>query len=136
MEFDASWSLDSESDGLEKMESGINGRAIDFAKIGRLVLNRGNWNGEQVISAGWIEESTRIDPANAVPDLGDDLYYQRGWWIHGPSAHRYHAIAAWGHLGQYIYVFPEEKIVIVRFGSRLGDVSWAGVFQAIVDAVS
>jgi hypothetical protein len=35
MEFDGSWSLDSEESSFEKMESGINGRAIDFAKLGR-----------------------------------------------------------------------------------------------------
>ncbi len=41
MEGPASWSLDSEASGFEKMESGINARAIDFAKFGRLYLNNG-----------------------------------------------------------------------------------------------
>jgi CubicO group peptidase (beta-lactamase class C family) len=39
MEFDASWSIDSESGNMVKMESGLNARAIDYAKIGRLILN-------------------------------------------------------------------------------------------------
>jgi CubicO group peptidase (beta-lactamase class C family) len=47
MEYPASWSLDSEASGFEKMESGINGRAIDFAKFGRLFLNRGKWWGRR-----------------------------------------------------------------------------------------
>jgi CubicO group peptidase (beta-lactamase class C family) len=51
MEAPGSWSLDSEQSGFEKMESGINGRAIDFAKFGRLFLNEGNWNGVQLVSA-------------------------------------------------------------------------------------
>ncbi len=51
MEADGSWSLDSAEDGFEKMESGINARAIDFAKFGRLYLNRGKWNGKQVVPA-------------------------------------------------------------------------------------
>jgi CubicO group peptidase (beta-lactamase class C family) len=38
-----SWSLNSDASGYEKMESGINARDIDFAKIGRLFLNNGNW---------------------------------------------------------------------------------------------
>lgn len=42
MDAPASWSLDSDASGFEKMESGINARAIDFAKIGRLFLNNGN----------------------------------------------------------------------------------------------
>ena len=40
MEFPASWSLDSQQSGMEKMESGLNACAIDFAKFGRLYLNR------------------------------------------------------------------------------------------------
>ena len=59
MEAPASWSLDSETNGFEKMESGINARAIDFAKFGRLYLNNGsNWNGEQTISEKWVSTST------------------------------------------------------------------------------
>jgi CubicO group peptidase (beta-lactamase class C family) len=49
-EFDSSWSLDREN-GFEKMESGINARAIDFAKLGRLYLAGGSWDGEQIVPA-------------------------------------------------------------------------------------
>ena len=61
MEAPGSWSLDSDASGFEKMESGINARAIDFARIGRLFLNNGNWNGKQIISEKWVNESTRPD---------------------------------------------------------------------------
>jgi CubicO group peptidase (beta-lactamase class C family) len=43
------------------MESGINARAIDFAKFGRLFLRKGDWGGKQVIPARWVEESTGED---------------------------------------------------------------------------
>jgi CubicO group peptidase (beta-lactamase class C family) len=59
MEYDGSWSLD--ESGFEKMESGINARAIDFAKFGRLFLNNGNWDGVQVIPEKWVTESTQAD---------------------------------------------------------------------------
>jgi CubicO group peptidase (beta-lactamase class C family) len=61
MEAPGSWSLDSKLSGFEKLESGINGRAIDFAKFGRLYLKRGNWNGAQLIPADWVDQSTRCD---------------------------------------------------------------------------
>jgi CubicO group peptidase (beta-lactamase class C family) len=61
-EFPASWSLDSQETGFEKMESGINARAIDFAKFGRLYLNGGNWGGKQIIPEDWVQASTQIDP--------------------------------------------------------------------------
>lgn len=44
-EYNASWSLDSNKSGFEKMESGINFRAVDFIKIGSMVLHEGFWNG-------------------------------------------------------------------------------------------
>lgn len=76
MESPGSWSLDSEQSGFEKMESGINGRAIDFAKFGRLFLNNGNWNGVQLIPAEWVDESTRLDTTtDPAPQ------YQYFWWV-------------------------------------------------------
>ena len=41
MEFGGSWSTDSEASDFEKMETGVNARAIDFAKLGVLFLNSG-----------------------------------------------------------------------------------------------
>ena len=71
----ATWSLDSPLSGFEKTESGINGRAIDFVKLGSLYLHRGQWRGKQVTPADWVDQSTRYsteaDPA---------LKYQYGWW--------------------------------------------------------
>ena len=81
MEAPGSWSLDSDASGFEKMESGINARAIDFAKIGRLFLNNGNWNGKQIISEKWVNESTR-------PDTTTDPapFYQYMWWVDTTTA--------------------------------------------------
>jgi CubicO group peptidase (beta-lactamase class C family) len=115
MEAPASWSLDSEASGFEKMESGINARAIDFAKFGRLYLNNGsNWNGEQIISEKWIKTSTS---ANTTSD--PSIEYQYGWWICPSSQDGVvddddRHFSARGNLGQIIYIIPEDKIVIVR----------------------
>ena len=46
MEFDGAWTLDSEASGFEKMEAGLNARAVDFAKLGRLFLHEGAWDGD------------------------------------------------------------------------------------------
>ena len=60
MEYPGSWSLDSTDTGFPKMESGINARAIDFARFGRLYLNEGAWEGRQIVPADWVAESTRM----------------------------------------------------------------------------
>jgi CubicO group peptidase (beta-lactamase class C family) len=128
MEADGSWSLDSEASGFEKMESGINGRAIDFAKFGRLYLNRGEWNGEQVVPASWVEESTRVDKANAPAD-----FYQYFWWVDVVEPERGRFLAR-GNLGQYIYVAPDKDLVIVRMGEGFGyDERWPEVLRSIAD---
>jgi CubicO group peptidase (beta-lactamase class C family) len=52
MEADGSWSLDRTQSGFEKMESGVNVRARDFARFGMLFARAGDWEGRQLISRG------------------------------------------------------------------------------------
>jgi len=97
MEAPGSWSLDSKEHAFEKMESGINGRAIDFAKFGRLYLKGGNWNGVQVVPAGWVEESTRLDTTTDPAS-----YYQYFWWVNYRLDGEHHFLAAGKH-GLYLH---------------------------------
>jgi CubicO group peptidase (beta-lactamase class C family) len=137
MEYPASWSLDSETDGFEKMESGINARAIDFAKFGRLFLKGGNWNGKQVISKQWVTASTAPDPNDQRPFLSyadwkaAGGYYKYMWWGM-PTADGGYYYTASGHLGQRISVFPEDRVIIVRFGlDEEGVDSWDDVIETV-----
>jgi CubicO group peptidase (beta-lactamase class C family) len=123
MEAPGSWSLDSTRSGFEKMESGLNARAIDFAKFGRLYLYKGNWNGLQVIPEAWVEESTRVDVTT-----DPSLYYQYFWWV-APGFGREHHFSAQGKYGQFIYVIPEQNLVMARFGRDEGGILWESIFQ-------
>lgn len=126
-EADASWSLDSARSGFEKMESGINGRALDFAKLGSLYLHRGAWNGSQILPAEWIDETTKV-----AADPTED--YQLGWWTYrDPRVGD--AYAARGNHGQAIFVSPRDNLVIVRHGSSFGGVEWGDVAAAIAVAL-
>jgi CubicO group peptidase (beta-lactamase class C family) len=127
MEADGSWSLDSEASGFEKMESGINARAINFAKFGRLYLNGGEWNGEQVVPASWVEESTRVDTTSDPAD-----FYQYFWWVDVVEPERGRFMAR-GNLGQYIYVVPDKDLVIVRMGESFGYDRWPELLHSIAD---
>jgi CubicO group peptidase (beta-lactamase class C family) len=141
-EFDASWSLDHE-DGFEKLESGINARAIDFAKLGRLYLNDGAWEGEQVVPTAWVEDSTGRDDGGAsaaypdrfVQDYGT-ISHERYWWrIARPDGGS--AFSALGNHGQFVFVAPAEQLVIVRTGERYGVTAfeWFEVFTRVADTV-
>ena len=123
MEAPGSWSLDSRHDGFEKMESGLNARAIDFAKFGRLYLDGGMWQGRQLIPRAWVDESTRVD---TTADPAD--FYQYFWWVDSsvPDAHRF---MARGNLGQFIYVMPDKDLVMLRFGTRFGYAAWPQVMR-------
>lgn len=119
MEYDATWSIDRKKNGLEKAFCCINARAVDFAKIGRLYLNKGKWGDKQVVSKEWVDYSTQIDTTD-----GSAWYYQNQWWL--PS--RNGDFLAQGILGQYIYVNPSKNIIIVRLGKKEGKARWRALF--------
>ena len=128
MEADGSWSLDSTSSGFEKMESGVNARARDFARFGMLFAEEGDWEGKQLISRGWVEESTRADTST-----DPSLEYQYFWWVDAPDDKTSH-FSARGKYGQYIYVAPEKDLVIVRLGKAEGEKGydyWIDLFERL-----
>ena len=128
MEADGSWSLDSTSSGFEKMESGVNARARDFARFGMLFAKQGNWEGKQLISQGWIDESTRVDTST-----DPSQNYQYFWWVNTPDGETSH-FSARGKYGQYIYVAPEKDLVIVRLGKEEGEQEygyWISFFEEV-----
>ncbi len=114
-EADASWSLDSEAHGFEKMESGLNATPRDFARLGLLVANDGRVGRQQVLPAAWIRQSISATTAGGAAD-----FYGLHWWTGMPHSGPFPAgaVMAWGNHGQYIYVLPERDIVIVRLGER------------------
>ncbi len=144
MEFPGSWSLDEA--GFEKMESGINARAIDFAKFGRLFLENGNWNGVQIVPGVWVAESTQADTSvDYAHYYYDDFiftngqgYYKYMWWGIQRDAAQYDFIALGNH-GQFIYVSPEKDLIILRFGESYGEFGgaqgWVDMFYAFASAV-
>lgn len=145
MEYDGAWALDSVESGFEKMEAGLNARAIDFAKFGRLFLNGGVWEGTQVVPNEWVIESTsldadlhnrdyyRTDYGQLVYDDGRG-YYQYMWYgklrDDGPAD-----VVAEGDRGQIIYISPANNVVIVRNGTNFGVAlsDWTDTFYAVAD---
>jgi len=120
MEFDASWSIDSEENQTIKSFCCINGRARDFAKFGRLYLNNGNWNGNQVVPEKWVKTSRSI-----LNDSKDSQGY--------PYTYQWRVLEngcffAKGVLGQYIFINPNKNLIFVRMGKKYANVDWADFF--------
>lgn len=113
----ASWSLDSRASGFEKMESGINARAVDFLKLGLVFSHDGRISTRQVVPAEWVAEATRRDIS------GDpSLDYQYNWWTLFDDG----SFSAIGNHGQFIFVNPSRDLVIVRMGDSYGDTDYLG----------
>lgn len=124
MESDATWSLDWGNNPIEKTFCCLNATATDFAKIGRLFIHEGVYQGKRIISKDWI---TRIlKPENSE---GSASYYQYSWWLPQPEQ----TILAEGHLGQYVYVYPNKKLIIVRFGKNSGRINWWKFFKELAN---
>ena len=137
-EYNASWSLDSEKSGFEKMESGINFRAVDFIKIGSMLLHRGNWNGMQIIDSDWLELSTVCKfPLNTGEYensflAGKNTGYKYMWYC-TPSEQSGYDIIAWGKSDQILYVSPANNTVILRTGKTDGGVSnWVATLKKLI----
>ena len=143
MEYPATWSIDSDADGFELTPILLNARAIDLAKFGRLYLNRGNWNGRQIVPAQWVVDSTAPDPNDHRPwetfsrwqDKGG--YYKYFWWgtSNGQSDYSFMGI---GTYGQFIFVSPRTKVVIVRTADEDGidPRQWREVLQYIAEQIN
>lgn len=124
---DATWSLDSEGSRFEKMESGFNATAADYARFGLAFLHGGEWGGTRIVSEEWVRGATDQDTATDPADR-----YQYFWWVDVERPGRFYAL---GNLGQYIYVAPDTGTVIVRTGSDWGieNDAWLDVLQDVAD---
>ena len=140
-EHDASWSLDSEESGFEKMESGINFCAKDFIKIGSMVLHNGFWNGTQIINSEWLKLSTLTafpinngEYENSFLD-GRNIGYKYMWYC-TPSTQFGYDVVAWGKSDQIMYISPENNLVILRTGKSDGGVSdWVEAIKGIMSTL-
>lgn len=94
----------------------------DMARIGLLVLNKGNWNGKQIIPREWISTITSAK-IQVSKDAGGGSYGYM-WWVHDggylvdlagvPNG----SFSAQGHWSQLILIIPERNLVIVHRAKR------------------
>lgn len=115
-QYDATWGLD-QVNGLTNTASRFQVTAIDFAKIGRLYLNKGKYNGKQVVPEDWVNQSINIGaekPASAKGWQKSAHHYL--WWI--PQEGDKGDYAAEGMLGQRLYIDPKTNTIIVQFADH------------------
>jgi CubicO group peptidase (beta-lactamase class C family) len=108
-EQEAYWQIDSQKAGLEKAYCCFNSNARDFARFGKLFKNHGKWNGTQIIDSAFVAKAVN-------PRFSESPQYGYGWWLGEVAEKPYFSMR--GHLGQYVIVFPEQDVIVVRLGHR------------------
>ena len=106
-------------DGINTGGWGLRVQAETMAKLGLLLLNKGNWNGEQLVSADYVEAAcSRLIDGGAKspvpPTDGNQGYGYQVWQSKWPGSYR-----ADGAMGQYTVVVPQEDLVVVILGMKL-----------------
>lgn len=99
------WSTDPQ--GHNRGSEGVYLHPRDAAKIGYLWLNRGQWEGKQIVSRDWVENSVK---AQIKTGEGDDYGY--GWWVTPENG----VYTAAGRGGQFIKVVPFLNTIVVTTG--------------------
>ncbi len=105
------------NDGVASAASGLRLTAPDLLKIGQMLLGKGVWNGQRIVSEGWIEAS--FAPAISTPD---GLGYGRLWFIGDAPAPAFDAPKPWyagfGNGGQRLWLMPEADIAAVIYAGK------------------
>jgi CubicO group peptidase (beta-lactamase class C family) len=99
-------------DGSHSAASGLRLRPRDLLRIGEMILGNGEWGGQRIVSAGWLQDSFR--PAIST---GDGIDYGRLWWLGeapvpalgGPQ----NWIGGFGNGGQRLWMMPATGIAMV-----------------------
>jgi CubicO group peptidase (beta-lactamase class C family) len=105
----ARWDIDAA--GIPIGGWGLQMTPRDMAKLGYLYLHNGQWDGQQIVSAEWVENATRTHT-----ETDGTLGYGYQWWTF-PSLAAYTAL---GRDGQTIFVIPEKDLIIVTTAEMSG----------------
>jgi CubicO group peptidase (beta-lactamase class C family) len=136
MEAEAKWWIDS-PDGIEIAGSGLAATLRDFARFGQFFLDNGVIEGESILPDGWIAEagSPKVLKGSGHVDYG---YF---WWIsETPQSRADKAYYAVGIFGQFIYINPTERVIVVTTSAEPKPVGKAAIspdlfFDAVVTAL-
>lgn len=135
-----------DSTGNAVFEGGFNCCLRDFARFARIICQGGQYEGQQLVPATWIDEcrfaGSELVSAFAQSDYGDALpnhAYHNQWWVRDPELG---IIMALGIHGQTLYIAPQREFVVAKFSSQPNQADIAMVidqiraFEAIAEKLS
>ena len=99
--------------------------ARDFARIGGLVAQKGKWNNKQIVSANWIEESTRMYTDSLDESMWPFDGYSYLWWLDKDN----NTIWADGYGGQFLLIDTNRNLVLSQRNFTGNSLITSGLFQ-------
>jgi CubicO group peptidase (beta-lactamase class C family) len=97
-----------DGDGTAFVLGGLNMSTRDYARFGQLFLQQGQWNGQQLVPATWVDASTRPQAATRT----DATQYGYQWWIPADAQAGDGEFLARGVYGQFVYINRQAGVVI------------------------
>ena len=122
-------------DGLTDTESGLYISARDFARIGLLFANKGQWMGKEIISEDWINEIMAPTILTNYPNT----YYGFQWWLYSDVDNKEIWMQAGiGYGGQHILIIPKYDLLLIFNGWNVFDIERPTseyLAERVIDAV-
>ncbi len=112
-ENNALWQIDSKDNGMEKAYCCFSATARDFARFGKLYINKGMWDEAKILDSMYVNLSLK-------PVFENSTDYGYGWWLYEFEDKKVFTMN--GHRGQFVISFPDENIIIVRQGENIDKV--------------
>lgn len=103
--------------GYAMADGGFNATLRDYARFGRMMLNRGRVNGEQIVPEQWIDDIHNADHSvfgEPYTQAAPNGAYRNQFWVEDVSKKAY---MARGVFGQLIYIDPQHDLVVVKLSS-------------------
>jgi len=116
MESNVEWVTD--DDGAEFAAGGLNATLRDYARLGELYRNNGNWHGHQIVDANWVKASITPDAPQLQPGKRNNsdstLGYGFQWWVPDNRGD----FSAIGIYNQFVYVSADRHLVIAKISAN------------------
>jgi len=126
MENDALFTLD-QKNGNERMYGGLGIGSRDLMRFAKLYLNKGKWNGQQIIPEKWVTSIYHRNMSEITTPNAKWWGYNKGWWLEtylNGNLNEQKDFYAAGYNGQLLYINPEANVIILRRGHNKGGVNW------------
>lgn len=120
--------IDLDPQGVSDGGNGVWMTTADMARLGQLFLQKGRWEGEQIVPESWVEASTtmQFDRNEGSADYG------YCWWVRTFGDERYPAYFAQGHAGQYIFVVPQLELTVAFNSDYIGS---TGIYWQLMNDI-